>query len=133
MENTAFGVALLVYLALALAALAMINRQYKETGRLSREGAGILIATFAVDAVLRIVSAWGLQPDGISHLIHPWALGVLLAGAALASVAAKEFGSAPKVLCLEAGDLTRTGLYRYSRNPQIIGYLIAVLGFSVAW
>jgi protein-S-isoprenylcysteine O-methyltransferase Ste14 len=37
----------------------------------------------------------------------------------------------PKVLCLDKDKLTTAGPYRWSRNPQYVGWLLFLLGFSL--
>jgi len=41
------------------------------------------------------------------------------------------FGSPLKVLCLDAGTLTLKGPYRWSRNPQYLGWFMFLLGFAL--
>ena len=52
-------------------------------------------------------------------------------GLALCLVSITFFRSLSKVLCLDAGKLTITGPYRWSRNPQYVGWLLFLLGFSL--
>jgi len=41
------------------------------------------------------------------------------------------FRSVPKILCVDAGQLTTSGPYRWSRNPQYVGWLLFLLGFAL--
>jgi protein-S-isoprenylcysteine O-methyltransferase Ste14 len=45
--------------------------------------------------------------------------------------AVREFRSFEQMSGTEAGNLVKTGPYRYSRNPQIVGWGAALLGASV--
>jgi protein-S-isoprenylcysteine O-methyltransferase Ste14 len=42
-----------------------------------------------------------------------------------------QFRSIAKVMCQDAGDLTLTGIYRWSRNPQYVGWLLFLIGFAL--
>jgi protein-S-isoprenylcysteine O-methyltransferase Ste14 len=41
------------------------------------------------------------------------------------------FRSPLKVLCLDPGTLAATGPYRWSRNPQYVGWFMLLLGFAL--
>jgi protein-S-isoprenylcysteine O-methyltransferase Ste14 len=56
-------------------------------------------------------------------------IGVL--GMALCLVSVFVFRSMPKVFCLDAGKLTLSGPYRWSRNPQYVGWFLFLLGFAL--
>lgn len=59
--------------------------------------------------------------------------GMIVAGVGLTLclVSVFAFRSAAKVLCLDAGNLTVSGPYRRSRNPQYVGWFLFLLGFSL--
>jgi protein-S-isoprenylcysteine O-methyltransferase Ste14 len=54
------------------------------------------------------------------------ALGIVLCLAAMI-----PFGSVLKILCGDTGKLTVSGLYRWSRNPQYVGWFLFLLGFAL--
>jgi protein-S-isoprenylcysteine O-methyltransferase Ste14 len=60
-------------------------------------------------------------------------VGVLVGGAgtALCLVSIAVFRSALKVLCIDAGKLTTAGPYRWSRNPQYVGWFLFLLGYAL--
>lgn len=53
-------------------------------------------------------------------------------GAGLFVAGVREFRSFEQMSGLETGQLVKSGPYRYSRNPQIVGWLFTLLGFALA-
>ncbi|CAN5763144.1 hypothetical protein BH23ACT11_BH23ACT11_19840 [soil metagenome] len=62
------------------------------------------------------------------------ALGVTSAvsGLALCAAGIWEFRSFRKMSALETGQLVKSGPYRYTRDPQVVGWGLALLGAAVA-
>jgi protein-S-isoprenylcysteine O-methyltransferase Ste14 len=56
-------------------------------------------------------------------------LATCIVGWSLCLVACFNFRSARKVLCLHPGRLTVRGLYRFSRHPQYVFWLLGLIGF----
>lgn len=116
------------FLLLTPPAVVKLRRDYKLHGRLTWIGFALLTVWFfvphlAVDFAVRPTRPWGLgQYIGLA---------TSLLGLAVLLAAILSFRSAKKVFARDAGTLTRSGLYRRSRNPQYVGWFLFVLGFAV--
>lgn len=55
-----------------------------------------------------------------------------LTGAGLLVGGIRRFAGAGQVSGTEVGDLVTAGVYRYSRNPQYVGYVLALVGLGLA-
>ena len=55
-----------------------------------------------------------------------------VSGLAFCAAGIREFRSFRKMSALETGQLVKMGPYRYSRNPQVVGWGLALLGFALA-
>lgn len=53
-------------------------------------------------------------------------------GVILFAAGVREFRSFDQMSGFEKGSLVKTGPYRYSRNPQVVGWLLALLGTAIA-
>ena len=62
------------------------------------------------------------------------ALGLVIAslGGGLIVAARREYASPSRVYGLLEDKLITTGIYRYSRNPQYVGYWLVMLGTAIA-
>lgn len=54
------------------------------------------------------------------------------AGIALCLAGMRRFSGAGELTGTRAEDLITSGIYRYSRNPQYLGYVLALTGASIA-
>jgi protein-S-isoprenylcysteine O-methyltransferase Ste14 len=52
-------------------------------------------------------------------------------GIALLLISIVAFRSMRKALCVDAGKLTTAGPYKWSRNPQYVGWFLFLLGFAL--
>jgi len=67
-------------------------------------------------------------PDSLRDYLG---LAICITSWSLCLIACIDFRSARKVLCLEAGRLTVRGLYRWSRNPQYVGWGVGIIGYAL--
>lgn len=121
---------LAVFVLLTPLVVWMMRRDYRQSGKLSRLSFSMMLLwLFVPHLTLDVVTRyqWPRTPLQVA--------GAVLAAAGLATsiVAIGWFGSIPKVFCLEPGALTVSGPYRWSRNPQYVGWFAALLGIAVCW
>ena len=117
-----------VFLLLTPPAVVTMRRDYRRHGRLSWPGFALLTVWFfvphlALDFAVRYGDAWGLR-----QLVG---LGVMVLGAAILLTSVVSFRSVKKVFARAPGTLTDSGPYRWSRNPQYVGWFLFLLGFAV--
>lgn len=84
-------------------------------------------------AILVLISSiyrlWPIPIGGLATIVIGLTVSILGSYLTLAGVA--EFGSIRKVSGLEISKLVTTGIYRYSRNPQFLGFYLVLFGVSV--
>ncbi len=112
----------------SVVALLHARWEYRRRGKLSPVGLLLLVAMlFTPNLVLDYATTYQLPSTALDYV--GLAIGIL--GLALCLVGMTVFRSVPKVLCLDVGNLSTAGPYRYSRNPQYLGYLAFLLGFAL--
>lgn len=129
MNNTT-RLVLLLSLAVSVSTVALLYArwEYREHGRLTVVGLALLcLMLFVPNLVLDYATDYRL-PSTVTGYVGI-AIGGL--GLALCLVSITFFRSPSKVFCLDTGSLTITGPYRWSRNPQYVGWLLFLLGFSL--
>jgi len=119
---------LLLALAITPVALLFARFEYRRRGNLSVLGLGLILAMFlASNLILEYATTYELPSTPLDYF------GALVgaAGVLLCITSIVIFRSPVKVLCLDPGTLTVTGPYRWSRNPQYLGWFLFVLGFAL--
>lgn len=122
-----------IYLVFTPLILLYLRREYQERGKLSWMGSILHFLLYAPQAMFSCVLAWGTEriaPLGtlawIGVPLMVLGLGITVYAMDLFQVFSRWVGS--QIPGLQTG-----GLYRFSRNPQFVGYGILMLGFIIAW
>ncbi|MGB5448301.1 MAG: isoprenylcysteine carboxylmethyltransferase family protein [Woeseiaceae bacterium] len=117
-------------LALAITPVALLfaRFEYRRRGNLSALGLSLVLAMFlAPNLILEYATTYEMPSTPLDYV------GVLVGatGVLLCLVSMFVFRSPLKVLCLDAGTLAMKGPYRWSRNPQYVGWFMFLLGFAL--
>jgi protein-S-isoprenylcysteine O-methyltransferase Ste14 len=118
--------------AAAFIVFARVRADYQLHGRLSRPIAVLQTGYFCVYALC----SYGFLDSRFSHIqAKGWFLslaaafmviGFLMVVFSMPFLGCQSFGR-------EVGSLNTTGLYRYSRNPQLVGCFIYIVGYAALW
>jgi protein-S-isoprenylcysteine O-methyltransferase Ste14 len=130
MNGSPIVLAYLLALTVPVTAVALIYArwEYRRLGKLSLLGLFLLCVMFFVpNLVLEYATRYEMPSTYLDYF------GVLIGtiGLALCLVGVIFFRSILKALCVDAGKLTVTGPYRWSRNPQYVGWFLFLLGFAL--
>lgn len=123
---------LVILLAAAFLVFAIVRKDYQTLGKLSRFTAimqtgyfcAYALSSYAfLDSRLSQISITGLL---LLTAIAFMAIGFLVVAFSMPFLGRRSFGR-------EVGSLRMTGLYRYSRNPQLVGGFLFVVGYAMLW
>ena len=131
--STLFRLALFaVLLAGAFLVFGRVRSEYRARGALSRPTASLQVAFLCayafssyafLDARLSQVKTSGLF---FAIALVLMGLGLLMIVLSMPFLGKRSFGE-------EIGGLCTTGIYRYSRNPQLVGGFLFILGYALLW
>ena len=123
---------LLGLLAAAFSVFARVRLDYELRGKLSRPIAILQTSYFCLYAL----SSYVFLDSRLSHVAVAGPLlglaivlmlgGVTIVALSMPFLGRQSFGS-------EVGKLRTTGAYRLSRNPQLVGGFLFILGYAVMW
>jgi protein-S-isoprenylcysteine O-methyltransferase Ste14 len=109
-------------------ALLFTRKEYRERGKLSLLGLGFVCLMLLVpNLILEFATTYQIPSTFIDY--SGIVLGVV--GLGLCLIGIISFQSMRKTFCIEPGQLTTVGPYRWSRNPQYLGWFLFLLGFSL--
>ncbi|MBT8107386.1 MAG: isoprenylcysteine carboxylmethyltransferase family protein [Gammaproteobacteria bacterium] len=109
-------------------ALSYARWEYRKRGKQTAAGLALLCAMlFIPNLVLEYATTYQVPSTVVDYV------GVVIgvAGLVICLASMVAFRSTSKILCLETGQLTTAGPYRWSRNPQYVGWFMFVLGFAL--
>jgi protein-S-isoprenylcysteine O-methyltransferase Ste14 len=135
------GVTLNVFVSLLLLAallagaffvFARVRSDYQTHGRLSRPIAILQVAYFCVYAL----ASYAFLDSRLSHvntggLLFPLALVLMLIGFLMVLFSMPFLGR--RSFGQEVGTLRTSGIYRYTRNPQLVGGFFFIVGYAMLW
>lgn len=128
------ALAALVYVV-AFAVFRIVALNYRRYGKLKPLATTLQVAIFALHGALfhlgLMTTRWPRFPDSkfqvvIGALVEVGGLALLFAGIGV-------FGSLARMIGRRVDDLKQSGVYRYSRNPQLVGYGFFILAFVIIW
>ena len=129
-----FGSLLLLaaLLASAFFVFARVRSDYRAYGRLSRPIAILQVGYFCAYALASYASLDSrLSHVNTSGLLFPLALILMLIGLMMVVFSMPFLGWSS--FGEEVGRLRTTGIYQYSRNPQLVGGFLFILGYASLW
>jgi protein-S-isoprenylcysteine O-methyltransferase Ste14 len=115
--------------------LRRVKRDYESQRHLSPTSSAFGWTLYLTHAALTVVTSHrsrGSLPIGDVRLSVPGGALVLF-GVVTFRSGVREFRSFEQASGMETGNLVTSGPYRYSRNPQIVGWLLGLLGVALTY
>ena len=134
MERLVFvAVGALALVLLGVVVIYLVRRDFRSKERLSIPTVGLVWVLYLLHAGLTGYAAWyGLVSIPIPPVVTGIVGALIMAvGLFLAVVAIREFRTVSRMSGRDENELVTTGVYRWSRNPQNVGWLLALLGMSI--
>jgi protein-S-isoprenylcysteine O-methyltransferase Ste14 len=123
----------LLFLVFSVFALWLLRWEYKQQGKLTWFGSLVHLIVYAVHGMFcgtLALGASGMIPAGeLAWLGIP----LMVIGLVVTFAAMDLFRTFSRWVGTNTPGLHTIGLYRYSRNPQFVGYGLLILGFFITW
>jgi protein-S-isoprenylcysteine O-methyltransferase Ste14 len=119
-------------LGVAVWVFRLVRRDYAVRGSLSRGVAWLQTGYFCLYALTSYIfldaRLSAISPRGIvfSLAVVLSLTGLVIVLLSMPFLGRRSFGA-------DVGELRTTGLYRYSRNPQLVGGFLLVVGYALLW
>ena len=109
-------------------ALLYARWEFRKRGKLTFFGVFLLCAmVFVPNLVLEYATRYEMPDTPLDY----FGVVISIVGIAICLISITHFRSISKVFCVDAGKLTQSGPYRWSRNPQYVGLFLFLLGFAL--
>jgi protein-S-isoprenylcysteine O-methyltransferase Ste14 len=128
----AIGLLTLAYLIFRV----FVRRDYRRHGRLTWFPILLELLIFALHAnfsYLYLPAEWPEMPVLPQEPVHRAAGLVLIAGGFIGVVVGMTGLGFRRVFGQDVAEINQSGLYSFTRNPQILAYGVIVIGFAVLW
>ncbi len=123
----------LLFLAFSVFALWWLRREYKQRGKLNWFGSFVHVGMYAVHGMFCGTLALGAEGALPAGRLTWFGIPLMVIGLVVTFAAMDLFRTFSRWVGNNTPGLYTKGLYRYSRNPQFVGYGLFILGFFVAW
>ena len=122
-----------IFIVFSALSLWYLHFEYRRRGKLDWFGSLVHILVYATHGMFCGVLLWG--PQGIFHLGPLAWIGIplMVLGVGITVYAMDLFRTFSRWVGNRTPGLQTGGLYRYSRNPQFVGYGLLILGCVLAW
>ncbi len=108
--------------------LLYVRWEYRKRDKLTLLGLALICAMFFVPNLILEYATTYQMPSNLLDYVGIFVGGF---GIALCLISIAFFRSMLKTMCLDEGKLTTAGPYRWSRNPQYMGWFFFLLGFAL--
>lgn len=122
-------------LASAAAVLPRMRREFDDVGRLSLPTVAWMYSTYAAHAgttTAALTRNEAPRRRAASRLARGLGYGLASAGAFLSIAGMSRFAGPAHISGMNDEQLAATGVYRWSRNPQYVGYVAFLTGLAAA-
>ncbi|MEN8241954.1 MAG: isoprenylcysteine carboxylmethyltransferase family protein [Chloroflexota bacterium] len=126
----------LIYLVCAYFILERVRKDYAAHGSLHKPTSNLEVVMFFLHGCLIGLSYGAIDswpPASPFSAIVILGVGLALIGLGKLLAALRVFGPFWRMLGLNVEGLKQAGIYRRSRNPQLVGYWLMVLAIPIVW
>ncbi len=113
--------------------LIQVRRDFREEQVLKPETVASVLGVYTLHFAIQLLAAWARFWSYSSHHRISIIAGVVigLGGAALFVLGTLHLGNINFMVGLETGDLVTSGVFRWSRHPQNVGWALILVGIGL--